>query len=115
MVDIMLKLMPFMMPLLWAGIALVAIGVILILVKPLLKSNTSKGITWSAWLVFTLAVFFAAAQVIGNFLELSPSINLGDAKAGEFNLVSFWQIGLAFFVAAVVMKLLASPAKSSAV
>ncbi len=104
MIDVMVSMMPYMKPFMWIGVAAAALGFTLIIAKIALKSNTSKGILWSGRIVFAASIFFIAAQIAGHFLSMPPAINFGDSTKFEFILVSFWQIGLAFLVAAIAFK-----------
>jgi len=113
MIDVMVSMMPFMKPFMWIGVAVAVIGLLLIVVQFTFKSNANKGIVWSARIVLTAAIFFIAAQIAGHFLSMPPTINFGDSSKFEFILVSFWQIGLAFFVAAITIKLVGSVKKTA--
>jgi len=92
--------------LMWVGIALVAIGILLIIIKFALKKNMQSGINWSMRIGFGFAAFYIICQFIGLYLQMTPAINFADSKNFEFNLVEFWIIGAAFLVTAIVMKLL---------
>jgi len=104
MIDMMVMMMPLMKPFMWAGIIAAAIGIALIVANMLLKNNSNKIIIWSNRVVFGISIFFIAAQIAGYFLSMPPTINFGDSSKFEFILVSFWQIGVAFLVAGIVIK-----------
>jgi len=113
MIDMMVSMMPFMQPFMWLGVVVAILGFMFILVSLLLKSNVSKAITWAGRIVLGVAVFFIAAQVAGYFLNMPPTINFGDSSKFEFILVSFWQIGLALLVPALIIKLAGASKKLS--
>ena len=103
MVELMMKLMPYMVPLIIAGIAIAVIGLLMSLSKVIFNKGIQSIVTWSMGIVLGISVFFIAAQLMGMVLGFSPSINLGDAAKFEFNLVPFWLISIGFFVAAIVL------------
>ncbi len=107
-------MMPYMKPFMYFGVAFAIIGIVLLLIKLMSKSDSNKGIVWSMRIVSVTAVFFLAAQAAGVFLSMSPTVNFGDSSKFEFNLVSFWQIGLAFLIAAIVLKVFGRSKEQSA-
>lgn len=107
-------MMPYMKPFMWFGVAFVVIGVLLVVAQLAFKSNGNKGVAWSVWIAFISAIFFLAAQAAGIYLSMSPTVNFGDSSKFEFNLVSFWQIGLAFLVAAIILKVLGKSKQDTA-
>lgn len=97
MLDLMVAMMPYMMPLVYAGGVLLALGALATLVR--LASGSAAGLARiSGRLLMALGVFFLACQVAGMVLGAPPSINFGDATKFEFNLKPFWQIGLALLI-----------------
>lgn len=114
LIDMMVAMMPFMKPFMWFGVAAAVIGLIFVITKFLFKGNTNKGIAWSGKIVFTASIFFLLAQITGQLLSMPPTINFGDSTKFEFILVSFWQIGLAFFIAALIIKFVGKPNKKLA-
>jgi len=104
MIDIMVNMMPLMKPFMWLGIAAAILGFTFVVAKLALNKHNSKAIVWSARIVFSIAIFFMAAQIAGHFLSMPPTINFGDSSKFEFILVSFWQIGVAFLVSALIIK-----------
>jgi len=114
MIDMMLAMMPYMKPFMWFGVVIVIIGALLILTRIVSKSNGNSAITWTVRIAFISAGFFLAAQAAGVYLSMAPTVNFGDSSKFEFILVSFWQIGLAFLIAAVIMKLLGGKKQQSA-
>jgi hypothetical protein len=107
MMDMMAKMMPLMMPLVWLGLALIAVGVLSVLARLITGSpHASRGASWSGTLLLLLGVFFLASQVAGMLLGATPAINLGDATKYEFNLKPFWMIGLVFLVPGLAFRAL---------
>ncbi len=106
MIEMMLAMMPYMKPFMYFGVVIAILGIVLVLIKLMSKSDSNKGIVWSMRIVSVTAVFFLAAQAAGIYLSMSPTVNFGDSSKFEFNLVSFWQIGLAFLIAAILIKVL---------
>jgi len=107
MMDMMAKMMPLIMPLVWLGLALIAVGVLSVLARLITGSPlASRGASWSGTLLLILGAFFLVSQAAGMLLGATPAINLGDATKYEFNLKPFWMIGLAFLVPAFVFRAL---------
>lgn len=104
MIDMMAGMMPFMMLLVWLGLALIAIGILALLAR-LFSGGAlaSRAAFWSGTLLLVLAAFFLLSQVAGMLLGASPAINLGDATRYEFNLKPFWMVGLVFLVPSVLI------------
>lgn len=96
--------MPLMKPFMWAGVAMAAAGLMLLLAQYLFKANTHKATKFMNILVFIAALFFIFAQVAGYLLNMTPAINFGDSSNFEFILVSFWEIGLGFLLVSVLLK-----------
>jgi hypothetical protein len=105
MLDLMVKMMPLMMPLVYAGAALLVIGVLAIIMR--LSSGTGQNIArLSGWILVGLGLFFLASQAAGMLLGATPSINFGDSTKFEFDLKPFWQIGLGMFVPGLLIALI---------
>ena len=104
MINLMVNMMPFMKPFMWIGVVVAAIGLMFVIAKRVFKIDNSTVITWTGRVVLITAIFFLAAQAAGYFLSMPPTINFGDSSKFEFILVSFWQIGVAFLVSALVIK-----------
>jgi len=105
MLDMMVKMMPFMMPLIYAGVALIAIGAL----TTLSQFITGKGggvARLAAWLLLILGGFFLVSQGAGMMLGAAPSINLGDSTKFQFDLKPFWQIGLGLLVPGALIGLI---------
>jgi hypothetical protein len=114
LINVMVSMMPLMKPFMWFGIVAAVLGLIFIITKILFKGNTDKGITWSSKIVFSVLMFFILAQITGQLLSMPPAINFGDSTKFEFILISFWQISLAFFIAALIIKFIGKANKSYA-
>lgn len=112
MIDMMVMMMPFMKPFMWIGVVVAVIGIAFVIASFVLKNDLQKIIVWSGRAVFTVSVFFIAAQIAGYFLNMPPTVNFGDSSKFEFILVSFWQIGVAFLVAGLVIKFAGASKKS---
>jgi len=97
MLDLMVRMMPLMMPLVYLGGVLLAIG-LLSLIAYLASGNAGGLARFAGWLLAGLGVFFLACQVAGMWLGATPSINFGDSAKFEFDLKPFWEIGLAMLV-----------------
>ena len=105
MLDLMVRMMPLMMPLVYAGAALLAIGVLATFVR--LVSGRGDGIArLSGWILVGLGLFFLACQAAGMWLGATPSINFGNTSKFEFDLKPFWQIGLAMLVPGLLVALI---------
>lgn len=97
MLDLMVKMMPLMMPLVYLGGILLAIGVLALIVH--LVSGKAGGVArFAGWLLAGLGLFFLVCQAAGMWLGATPSINFGDSAKFEFDLRPFWQIGLAMLI-----------------
>ena len=104
MLDMMVRMMPFMMPLVYAGAALIAIGVVATLAQ--FVGGRGGGIArLSVWLLLVLGIFFLASQAAGMMLGAAPSINFGDSTKFEFDLKPFWQIGLGLLIPGTLIAL----------
>lgn len=104
MMDMMATLMPLMMPLVWIGAALIAVGVVSATARFLAGSMlASRGAAWAGMLLIVVGLFFIACQGAGMLLGAVPAINLGDASKYEFNLKPFWMVGLAFLVPGLII------------
>ncbi len=106
LIEMMISMMPYMFPLFWAGVAVTAVGILLAVAGALFKANTSKFALLAARTIFAVSLFFLTAQLIGYLLSMPPKLNFGDKTQMEFILVHFWQIGLAFLVAGLLIRLL---------
>ncbi len=99
MMDMMAKMMPLMMPLVWLGLSLITVDVLSVLATLITGSTLAgRGASWSGTLLLILGAFFLMRQAAGVLLGASPAINLGDATKYEFNLKPFWMVGLVFLV-----------------
>lgn len=103
-VDLMLTMMPLMKPFMWVGVGISGVGILLILMKYLFKSDMRSARKWTTALVFVAAIFFISAQIAGYLLNMTPAINFGDSSQFEFILVSFWKIGVGFLVISLLLK-----------
>jgi len=102
MLDLMVKMMPLMMPLVYLGGVLLAIGVLGVVFH--LVTGKAGGLArFAGWLLAGLGVFFLVCQVAGVWLGATPSINFADSAKFEFDLKPFWQIGLAMLVPGVLI------------
>ncbi|MFW2373785.1 MAG: hypothetical protein ACN4GM_11740 [Gammaproteobacteria bacterium] len=111
MIDIMVAMMPLMKPFMWLGILVAILGFMMVGAKLAFNKHNANAIVWSERVVFFIAIFFLAAQIAGHFLSMPPTINFGDISKFEFILVSFWQIGVAFLVSALIIKFVGSSNK----
>ena len=104
MLDLMVKMMPLMMPVVYVGAALLAIGML----AAIARAVTGKGAgiaKMSGWALVALGVFFLGCQVAGMWLGAAPSINFGDSTKFEFDLKPFWQIGLVMLLPGLLIAL----------
>lgn len=107
MMDMMAKTMPLMMPLVWLGLASIAVGLLSVVTGFITRSPlASCGASWSGTLLLILGAFFLVCQAAGMLLGASPAINLGDATKYEFNLKPFWMVGLVFLVPGLAFRAL---------
>ena len=104
MLDLMVQMMPYMMWLVYAGAALVAIAILAMLVQ--FVTGTGAGLaSLAARLLVLLGIFFLACQLAGMLLGAPPSINFANSTQGDFDLKPFWQVGLAFLIPGIVVAL----------
>ncbi|MDE1938657.1 MAG: transporter [Alphaproteobacteria bacterium] len=97
MLDLMIKMMPLMMPLVYVGGALLVIAVLALALR--LTTGKAGGVARMAgWFLAVLGVFFLVCQVAGMWLGATPSINFGDSAKLEFDLKPFWEIGLVMLI-----------------
>ncbi len=97
MLDVMVKMMPFMMPLIYLGGVLIVIGT-LATIWQMIGGRGGRIAKFAAWLLVVLGLFFLASQIAGMVLGATPSINFGDSTKFEFDLKPFWQVGLGLLV-----------------
>lgn len=105
LLDMMVAMMPFMMPIVWLGYAAVAIGALLV-VGGLVVPGLAQSHGWALLagrVAAGVGLFFIACQLAGMVLGATPAINFGDSTKFEFKLVPFWQIGAAFLVAGILI------------
>ncbi len=103
MMDMMILMMPAMKPLVWIGAAVAVGGVALVILRQIMNEKNGQMVLLAGRIMLGLAVFFLGCQVAGMWLEMAPQINFGDFEKMEFKLVPFWQIGIGFFVVALVL------------
>ncbi|MEJ2125223.1 MAG: transporter [Alphaproteobacteria bacterium] len=105
MMDMMVAMMPYMMPLVWLGGILIVVGIISVLTCVIGCSAIARSTSWlSGTLLILLGVFFLGSQVAGMLLGANPSINFGDASQYEFNLKPFWMVGLIFLIPGILIR-----------
>jgi hypothetical protein len=104
MLDLMTKMMPYMMPVAYAGGVLLLLGIIGFAVW-IISGWGSGLLRFSSRLLILLAIFFLACQVAGMILGAEPRINFGDAAKFEFNTQPFWLVALVFLVPAFFMRI----------
>ena len=95
MLDTMTAMMPAMVPLVWIGGALTLGAIVLYVIG--FKTGYKLPL-WAARGAMAFGLFFLACQAAGMILGAAPSINFGDPRKFEFNLVGFWIIGLAMLI-----------------
>jgi phosphoglycerol transferase MdoB-like AlkP superfamily enzyme len=103
LINMMVTMMPLMQPLMWAAIIAAALGVLFAVVRYAFKAKTCPMVKWSSRVVFAIAIFFLASQLMGELLSMPPTFNLGDANNFEFILVSFWKVGAALLAAGLII------------
>jgi hypothetical protein len=97
MLDLMVKMMPLMMPLVYVGGALLVIAVLALAFK-LTAGKAGRLARMAGLLLAALGVFFLVCQAAGMWLGATPSINFADSAKFEFDLKPFWEIGLAMLI-----------------
>lgn len=106
MLDMMLLMMPYMMWVVYAGAAFLAIGLLMGIIR--LISGSGGGLArLAAGGALAVGLFFLAAQVAGMWLGTPPSMNFGDPTQFEFKLYPFWQLGLVALVGGIIVRMLA--------
>lgn len=103
MIEMMAAMMPFMKPLMWIGVAAAAAGLVMLVAHMIMRADTGGWVLLAGRVTLGFALFFFACQVAGFFLGAAPGINFGDFSKMEFNIVPFWQIGVGFFVASLIL------------
>jgi hypothetical protein len=113
LIDMMAKMMPLMMPLVWLGVALFSVGILSVLARFLGSGAlASRGAHWSGMLLIVVGLFFVASQGAGMLLGAAPAINFGDATKYEFNLKPVWMVGLAFLLPGLLIWALRGPSRN---
>ena len=103
MIDMMILMMPVMKPLVWLGAIVAVAGLGLMLMRQILDEKNGAMVLLAGRIMLGLAVFFLACQIAGIWLGMPPKINFGDFEKMEFILVPFWQIGLLYLIAALIL------------
>lgn len=106
LLDLMTKMMPAMMPLVYLGGVLLVLGV-LALVLHVATGKAGGAARIAGWSLAALGLFFLACQAAGMWLGATPSINFGDSAKFEFDLKPFWQVGLAMLLSGALIGWLA--------
>lgn len=104
LLDMMVAMMPFMMPIIWLGYASVAIGALMVvggLVSPSLAQSNWGLLAGRA--AAGIGLFFLACEVMGFLLGANPGINLGDSTKFEFNIKPFWYFGAGFLLSGIII------------
>jgi len=107
MIDLMTQMMPYMMPVAYAGAALLALGVVALLFWFFTGWGTGL-LRFAGRLAVIVGLFFLACQAAGMYLQMQPELNLGDATKFEFNTVGFWIVGLVFLIPGLVLRMFGS-------
>lgn len=102
LVGIMVKVMPFMMPVFWIGVAFLAIALAL-LVFALFAPRLGEAAQAAALVGAGVGAFFLACQAMGYLLSVPPAINFANSAKFEFFLVPFWQVGLGLALPALII------------
>jgi hypothetical protein len=104
MLDMMVAMMPYMMPIIYVGYAALAVGVLAWMASTIVRPNEKPAnvLLWSGRVAAGIGLFFIACQLAGIMLGASPAINFGDATKFEFVMVPFWQIGAGFLLAGIL-------------
>lgn len=105
LLDMMVAMMPFMMPIVWLGYAAVAVGALLA-VGGLVMPGLSQSGGWALLagrVAAGVGLFFIACEVMGYLLGANPGINFGDSSKFEFNIWPFWMLGAGFLAAGILI------------
>jgi phosphatidylglycerophosphate synthase len=102
--DMMLAMMPAMMPMVWIGAIMMAIGLVALILRIAAGSSglSKTTLKWTGGILLALGGFFVAAQFMGQWLGMQPQINFGDPTKFEFKLIMFWQLGIAGLITGIV-------------
>ncbi|MGO9171251.1 MAG: transporter [Rhodomicrobium sp.] len=104
MTDIMTQITPFMTPLAYVGVAVLAIGILAWLLWLF-----SGWCTWLLRLTGRLLIFiglvFLAIQAAAMFLQLPQDLDLGDLAMLGFKTRPFWVVGLIFFIPGFLLRI----------
>ena len=103
MIDIMAAMMPYMKPIAYIGTAM-AVGGLVAAVAGMRGSLTAIAAT----VAIGVGLFFIACEVMGNFLELKPTMLFADPadRAMYRNQWPFWIVGAAIGAAGFVVRML---------
>ena len=105
MIDTMSAMMPFMRPLSYIAIALIAIGLLLALVSRM-GGRPSRFARWCGSFVVLAGVFLLACELAGRFLGFEPTILYAAPFDREMyvNQWPFWAVGGMLFVVGLIVK-----------
>ena len=97
MLQMMSAMMPYMIYIVYFGMAVAAIG-LLVLIVNLMSGGLDNLLRLCGRILIGVAIFLFACELAGAYLSAAPSINFGDENKFEFVLVRFWKLGLAALV-----------------
>ncbi len=102
--DIMTQIMPYMTPLAYVGVAVLAIGILAWLLWVL-----SGWCTWllrlTGRLLILVGLVFLASQVAAVYLQMPQDLDLGKVDIFGFKTQPFWAAGLFFFIPGFVLRI----------
>jgi len=119
MLAMMSAMMPYMKPIFYFEVGMIALGLVVILFNlntlvlnrpgggsDLQNAEQRGAIGLVGKTLIGLAIFFFSCEVAGMILSAAPSINMGDENKFEFILVRFWMLGVASLAFGVIYLML---------
>ena len=113
MLNMMTMMMPAMKPMVYIGGILAVLAVVLFAFAFAGRAGYKLPL-WLSRGAMAFGMFFLVAELMGLILGAAPSINFGDPRKFEFDLVEFWKIGLALLIPGWIMWSLTSNSMAKA-
>ena len=100
---VMAKSMPAMSLIMYLGAAAIILGIVLLLAAHFANSSKSW-VRWPALIAQAVGIFFIGGQFAGMWLQVSPTMNFGDAAKFQFHLIPFWAVGAVALLGGLLLR-----------
>ncbi|MGO8952126.1 MAG: transporter [Rhodomicrobium sp.] len=104
MTDMMMQIMPYMTPIAYVGVAVLAMGILSWLLW-VVSGWCTCFLRFTGRLLILIGLFFLASQAVAMFLQMPQELDLGDLARFGFKTQPFWVAGLFFFIPGFVLRI----------